>query len=111
MFLLTVGVIALAVFTFRKSYMHGDSHYVRFHLLLARFVASMFVLVLSPGLVSLFLGWDGLGLRSFLLVMYYSRGKSLNASLLTVMTNRLGDAFILRALVLGLRHSRFVLRS
>ena len=104
-----MSVIALAVFTFRQSYMLGEGHYMRFHLLLGRFVASMYILILRPGLVSLFLGWDGLGLSSFLLVIYYRRGKSFNARLLTVITNRLGDAFILTALVLGLRHSSFVL--
>ena len=42
-FLLTVSLIALAVFTFRKSYIVADSHYARFHLLLLVFVASIFV--------------------------------------------------------------------
>ena len=111
LFALTVSLIALAVFTFSKSYIEADPHYGRFHLLLIRFVASMFMLILRPGLVSLLLGWDGLGLSSFLLVMYYRRGKSLNASLLTVITNRLGDGLILRALALGLSGSRFNLSS
>ena len=104
-----MSTIALAVFTFSKSYISSEVHYARFHLILLVFVGSMFALVLRPGLVRLLLGWDGLGLSSFLLVMYYSRGKSFNARLLTVFTNRLGDGLILRALALGLSQRLFSL--
>ena len=55
-FLVTVRLIALAVFTFRKSYIAGETHYARFHLILLVFVVSIFVLVVRPGLVSLLLG-------------------------------------------------------
>lgn len=55
-FIVTVGTIAFAVFTFSKSYMATEGHYSRFHLILLTFVASMFILIISPGLVSLLLG-------------------------------------------------------
>ena len=55
-FLLTVLLISLRVFTFSRSYMAPEQHFTRFHLILARFVASMLVLIFRPGLVSLFLG-------------------------------------------------------
>lgn len=104
--MVTVLLIAFSVFIFRKSYISLETHSTRFHLILLVFVASILILILSPNLLSLFLGWDGLGLRSFLLVIFFYNSKSLNAAILTVLTNRLGDAFLLRALLLLVfRHS------
>lgn len=75
--------------------MHGDKFRSRFCLLVLSFVVSIGILILSPRLVSLLLGWDGLGVTSYLLVCYYSREKRFNARILTVLTNRLGDVAIL----------------
>nr|AAX39839.1 NADH dehydrogenase subunit 5 [Tigriopus japonicus] len=94
-FLSTVNVIAGSVLLFSVYYMEGEKFYVRFISILMMFVASMALLIGSPGILSIFLGWDGLGVTSFLLVIYFYSDKSLNAGLLTLLTNRLGDIFLL----------------
>lgn len=52
-------------------------------------------MILVPNLVMLLIGWDGLGLTSFLLVAYYQNNKSLSAAMLTALTNRIGDVLVL----------------
>nr|QXJ42306.1 NADH dehydrogenase subunit 5 [Stoloteuthis sp. GS-2021] len=90
-----VCFISGCVMIFSMSYMHGDSNYYRFVLMVMLFVLSMNFLIFIPSLISLLLGWDGLGLVSFCLVIYYQNDKSLAAGMLTVLMNRVGDCFIL----------------
>ena len=83
------------VLIFSLGYIARDGGFVRFHLLVMTFVLSMVLLILSPNLVRALLGWDGLGLSSFLLVIYFQNRKSYNGGLLTVLSNRVGDVFML----------------
>lgn len=79
--------------------MEGELNMSRFIFLLLAFVTSIGLLIFSPNLVRLLLGWDGLGLVSYCLVIFYQNYKSLNAGILTVLSNRVGDVFILAAIV------------
>ena len=67
----------------------------RFFFLLFLFVVSMLFLVFSGSWVVVMLGWDGLGLVSFLLVIYYSNRVRLDSGLVTVFTNRIGDCLFI----------------
>lgn len=94
-FLRTVFLISAAVCTFRVSYMRGEKFLRRFLGILTLFIASMALLILRPNVISLLLGWDGLGVTSYLLVIYYQRRKSYSAGIITALTNRLGDVGLL----------------
>ena len=84
---------------FSQAYIAQEKFFLRFHLLVGLFVLSIVLLILSPNLVSLLLGWDGLGVTSYLLVIYFQRSKSFNAGFLTALRNRVGDVLILVSLV------------
>lgn len=95
LFICSVSAVTGAVILFSSSYMAQEKFFIRFHLLIIVFVISIFLLILRPNLISLILGWDGLGVSSYLLVIYFQRTKSNNAGLVTVLTNRVGDVLIL----------------
>nr|QFO87058.1 NADH dehydrogenase subunit 5 [Latreillia valida] len=95
MFLSFVLLISSMVLYYSGDYMHGDLNFNRFMYLVLAFVFSMSMMILSPNLISILLGWDGLGLVSYALVIYYQNEKSANAGMLTVLSNRVGDVAIL----------------
>nr|YP_010222674.1 NADH dehydrogenase subunit 5 [Urolabida histrionica]UCC46137.1 NADH dehydrogenase subunit 5 [Urolabida histrionica] len=98
LFMSCVFLISSMVIFYSKDYMSSDIFNYRFLLLIVLFILSMFLLIISPNLISIFLGWDGLGLVSYCLVIYFGNYKSYNAGMLTIMTNRIGDVFILLSL-------------
>nr|WCB98353.1 NADH dehydrogenase subunit 5 [Zeugodacus cilifer] len=99
MFMSFVLLIASLVIYYSKEYMAGDVNINRFIMLVLMFVLSMMLLIISPNLVSILLGWDGLGLVSYCLVIYFQNVKSYNAGMLTALSNRIGDVAFLLAIV------------
>nr|UXP34517.1 NADH dehydrogenase subunit 5 [Monolepta hieroglyphica] len=95
MFMSFVLFISSMVIFYSEEYMSGDLNKNRFILLVVMFVLSMMLLIISPNLVSILLGWDGLGLVSYCLVIYYQNIKSFNAGMLTALSNRIGDVALL----------------
>nr|AVJ52468.1 NADH dehydrogenase subunit 5 [Stethaulax marmoratus] len=87
--------ISSMVIYYSSSYMSSDVYSVRFLFVVLLFVLSMVLLIISPNLISILLGWDGLGLVSYCLVIYFQNYKSYSAGMLTVLTNRIGDVAIL----------------
>nr|YP_009995409.1 NADH dehydrogenase subunit 5 [Ochthebius lividipennis]QNP09825.1 NADH dehydrogenase subunit 5 [Ochthebius lividipennis] len=98
LFMSFVLFISSMVIFYSKEYMLGDLNLNRFIMLVVMFVLSMMLLIISPNLISILLGWDGLGLVSYCLVIYYQNIKSYNAGMLTALTNRLGDVALLIAI-------------
>nr|YP_010586375.1 NADH dehydrogenase subunit 5 [Molanna truncata]UZZ44163.1 NADH dehydrogenase subunit 5 [Molanna truncata] len=94
-FMSFVVIISSMVVYYSKVYMMMELSKNRFILLVLLFVMSMMLMIMSPNMISILLGWDGLGLVSFCLVIYYQNVKSYNAGMVTVLSNRVGDVAIL----------------
>lgn len=94
-FLGSVCLIGSQIIKFCEYYIHGDNNYLRFIFILLIFIRSIILLIISPNLISMLLGWDGLGYSSYILVAYYQNERSCNSAILTVLRNRLGDASVL----------------
>lgn len=97
-FLMRVCLISSSVLFFSSSYIQAEPFFIRFHLLVLFFILSIILLITSPNLIRLLLGWDGLGLTSYLLVVFFQSQKSYNAGIITALSNRIGDVLILTAI-------------
>nr|YP_010730033.1 NADH dehydrogenase subunit 5 [Ctenophthalmus quadratus]WEF75073.1 NADH dehydrogenase subunit 5 [Ctenophthalmus quadratus] len=95
LFMSFVLLISSLVIWYSESYMSTDYNINRFMILVLMFVFSMMLMIVSPNLISILLGWDGLGLVSYCLVIYYQNIKSYSAGMLTVLMNRVGDVTLL----------------
>nr|YP_010278736.1 NADH dehydrogenase subunit 5 [Apachyus feae]UKE80568.1 NADH dehydrogenase subunit 5 [Apachyus feae] len=98
LFMSVVMLISGLVMIYSGAYMGGDKDINRFIYIVSLFVLSMGFLIISPNMISILLGWDGLGLVSYCLVIYYQSSKSFNAGMLTALSNRVGDVMILMAI-------------
>nr|AHA52458.1 NADH dehydrogenase subunit 5 [Acanthormius sp. QL-2013] len=95
LFMSTVLLISSMVILYSMSYMNKDKFIKRFMILIMTFIMSMILMIISPNMISILLGWDGLGLSSYCLVAYYANKKSFNSSMITILMNRIGDIMII----------------
>ncbi|GIV90229.1 MAG: NADH-quinone oxidoreductase subunit L [Chloroflexus sp.] len=99
MALLITGVGAL-IHVYSIGYMHGDPRVVRYFAYLNLFVTMMLFLVMANNLLLLFLGWEGVGLCSFLLIGFWFERKSASeAAVKAFVVNRIGDAAFILAML------------
>ncbi|WP_010115119.1 NADH-quinone oxidoreductase subunit L [Acinetobacter sp. P8-3-8] len=102
--LLMMGMITgvgFLIHIFATWYMRGEEDFARFFSYFNLFVASMLVLVLGDNLALLFLGWEGVGLCSYLLIGYYYQNPANGFAAIKAFTvTRVGDVFLLIALFL-----------
>lgn len=94
-FIFTVLLISSIIIFYRSEYIRHDNNKVRFFYLVFFFIISILLIILSPNLIRILIGWDGLGLISYCLVIYYQSYSRFNSGILTVLINRIGDVFIL----------------
>jgi NADH-ubiquinone oxidoreductase chain 5 len=106
LFMSIVLLISGAVMFYREEYILHEKTKNSFCLIVFLFVVSIIFLIIRPNLIRVILGWDGLGLVSYLLVIYYQNYKSYAAGILTCLRNRIGDSAILIAIGWFLRSGR-----
>lgn len=99
---LLVSLVHLTTQLFSLSYMGGEPDRVRFSLLLLLFSLSMLLMVHAPGLFQLFVGWELIGLSSYLLIGFWGhRAMAMRSAFKAVAFNRLGDTALLLSMVLA----------
>jgi NADH-ubiquinone oxidoreductase chain 5 len=99
--LLVVTFISLLVHIYSIEYMAEDPHLTRFMAYLSLFTFFMLMLVTADNLLQLFLGWEGVGLASYLLISFwFTRVQALKAAVKAIIVNRVGDVFLLLAISL-----------
>ena len=100
--LLVVTGIGFLIHVYSLGYMHGDPRYARFFAYLNLFLASMLVLVLGQNLLVLFLGWELVGLSSYLLIgFWFEKREYATAAKKAFITNRVGDVSFMVAMFLA----------
>ena len=99
---LFVTGIGVLIHLFAIGYMHGDPKFSKFFLYLNLFVLSMTLLVLGENLLVTFLGWEGVGTCSYLLISFWhQRESAATAGKKAFVTNRIGDWGFMLAMFLG----------
>ena len=106
--LLMISIVSFLVHFYSIGYMGTDPHLSRFLSYLSLFTFFMFILVTSDNFIQLFLGWEGVGLCSYLLInFWFTRIEANKAALKALLMNRIGDF----GLLLGILFLFFFFRT
>jgi NADH-ubiquinone oxidoreductase chain 5 len=99
--LLIVLLITFCVLLYSIGYLNEDPHLLRFLFYISLFSFFMVLLVTAHNFIVLFMGWEGVGICSYLLISFwFTRLKAVKAGLKAVVMNRIGDTGVLMAIVL-----------
>nr|YP_010026027.1 NADH dehydrogenase subunit 5 [Cyriopagopus hainanus]QOQ36841.1 NADH dehydrogenase subunit 5 [Cyriopagopus hainanus] len=104
LFSATVLFISSMIIMFSKSYISNKDH-KRFSIILILFILSMVILIFSNNIFFIMLGWDGLGLSSYILVIFYMNSKAKKSGAITILSNRIGDILIIFAIGISLSNN------
>ncbi len=103
--LFVVTGVGTLVAIYAAGYMSGDRGYARFFAYVCIFIFAMTTLVLADNLVLLYLGWEGVGLCSYLLIgYYYQKPSAVAAAKKAFIVNRIGDLGFALGIFLTLTH-------
>jgi NADH-quinone oxidoreductase subunit L len=102
--LLVVTTLSSLIHIYSVGYMHGDKGYARFFAYLALFTFFMLVLVMANNFLLMFVGWEGVGLCSYLLIgFWYEKKSASDAGIKAFVVNRVGDfGFVLAVMLIFL---------
>jgi NADH-quinone oxidoreductase subunit L len=96
-----VTFVGLLIHIFATGYMHGDKSFYRFFAYLNLFMFAMLTLILADNYLLMFVGWEGVGLCSYLLIGYYvKRDEARKAAKKAFVMNRIGDWGVLMGIFL-----------
>ncbi|TKS60216.1 MAG: NADH-quinone oxidoreductase subunit L [Nitrospira sp.] len=99
--LLVVTGVGFLIHVYSVGYMHGEAGFTRFFTYMNLFMVAMLLLVMGNNYVVLFIGWEGVGLCSYLLIgYYYEKVSAAKAATKAFVVNRIGDAGFLLAIFL-----------
>lgn len=105
LFLLIITGVGFLIHVYSTSYMHDDEGMVKYFAYLNLFVFSMLLLVLGGNYLIMFIGWEGVGLCSYLLIGFWFKRKDFtNAAKKAFVMNRIGDLGFLVGMLLVLYH-------
>lgn len=94
--LLVVNIVSFCTHLYSIEYMEGDPYKVRFMSYLSLFTFFMIILITASNLFQLFVGWEGVGICSYLLInFWFHRLQANKAAIMAVMTNKIGDITLL----------------
>ena len=92
MMLLVVTLVSSLIHIYSISYMQGDPRYNRYFAYLSLFSFSMLIIVISNNLFGLYIGWELVGISSYLLIgFWFEKDSASNAGKKAFLTNRIGD--------------------
>ncbi|HEX8652995.1 MAG TPA: NADH-quinone oxidoreductase subunit L [Pyrinomonadaceae bacterium] len=98
---LFITFVGLLIHIFATGYMHGDRGFYRFFAYLNLFMFAMLTLVLADNFLLMFVGWEGVGLCSYLLIGYYTdRQEAGDAAKKAFIMNRIGDWGVVMGIML-----------
>ena len=99
--LLVITGVGFLIHVYSVGYMHGEHGFTRFFTYMNLFMVSMLLLVMGNNYAVLFIGWEGVGLCSYLLIgYYYDKVSAAKAASKAFVVNRIGDAGFLLAIFL-----------